>query len=76
MDRKCSAIESRWCARRRLDDPSFVIDEHQLGYADVTEMQALRVHPEPVRELGIADCDVAGTAEIVPVAGEQAVARA
>ena len=49
------------------------VDEQQVGRAEVAPAPAERVHPELVRELRVADGDVAGDPVVVPELREQPV---
>ena len=53
------------------DDRAVVVDAHQVGDRDQAEVDAERVQPEPVGELGVAHGDVAGHALAEPEATEQ-----
>ena len=49
-----------------------MVHQDQVGDADLSEVDAERVDPEPVRIAGIASGDVAGDAFVVSEPGEQA----
>ena len=55
------------------EEAAFQVDEQQVGGAEVAPAPPERVEPEPVRELGVADRDVAGDPVVVPQLREEAV---
>ena len=71
MDRECSRVYRPVA----LDHFAAAIHQHQIGNADVTEIDAKRVHPETLRIFRIAGGDMAGYAFVKPVAGKQAESR-
>src|SRR5438874_4397364 len=57
--------------RVALDDVALVVDEQQVGDADVAEARAEGVHPEVVEALRVARRDVAGHALVEAETPEQ-----
>src|SRR5437588_7639278 len=60
MYRECGGVQYPIA----FDDATVVVYAQEVGRADVTEVHAVRIHPESVRVLGIASGDVAGYAPV------------
>ena len=71
VDRERGAVDHRVA----LDHLAGVVDTDQVRDADVLEVHAERVEPEPVEVLGIAHRDVAGDTLVEPELAEQAERR-
>ena len=58
-----------------LDDLSLVVDQQQVGHADLAEMHREGIDPEVVAALRVPSGDVAGNPFVEPVLGEQTERR-